>query len=95
MAIKSLFTGHPQQIWCNQLCSLININYFRIAAEHRLIVSQTQDLKPEVLHRLPQYVFLLFVTQNTLRSEINWLLKFKDLCLESLRVTFLSNLCEV
>lgn len=63
------------------------------AKPRKFSVRQIQDQNTEVECDVDSnYVSLLCINQHTLKREINWLLKFKDLCLEALEMTFLSNL---
>lgn len=99
MGIGTLFVGQHQQIWWDQLfwlsvmrsCSVTAIKYLETTAKPRKFPVRQGIWNTEVEREL-NYVFLLCIKQDTLKREINGLLKFKGLCLEALEMTFLSNL---
>lgn len=102
VGIETLFRGQHQQIWWDQLfwhsmvrsCSVTAVKYLETTAKPRKFPVRQTGLEywGGAWCRLLNYVFLLCINQHTLKREINWLLKFKDLCLEALEMTFLSNL---
>lgn len=103
MGIETLFRGQHQKIRWDQLfwlsvirsCSVTAIKYLKTTAKPWNFPVR-EDTGPEYWGgtwcRLQNCVFLLYINQHSLKREIKWLLKFQDLCLEALEMTFLSDL---